>query len=132
MVFVDTSAFFALLDENDRYHGRAAAWLAGPGRDPGLTLATHNYVVVESSALVHRRLGIEAVRVLLETYIPTVNVVYVGESLHRVATSAYLAALRRGTSFVDRVSVELMRGHGIRRAFAFDEDFTDEGFELVA
>jgi predicted nucleic acid-binding protein len=33
---------------------------------------------------------------------------------------------------VDRTSFTFMRRRGIRRAFAFDDDFAREGFELVA
>jgi predicted nucleic acid-binding protein len=34
-------------------------------------------------------------------------------------------------SLVDRVSFELMRREGIERALAFDDDFTEAGFETV-
>lgn len=131
-VFVDTSALFALLDEDDHYHQRAANWLSTAGRDANTLLATHSYVVVEAAALVHRRLGGDAVRVLLDAYIPAVSVLFVDQPLHRAAVAAYLAGLRRGSSFVDRVSMEFMREQRINEVFTFDADFADEGFTLVA
>lgn len=59
------------------------------------------------------------------------EIVWVDEELHRAATAAFLAAIRRGTSFVDWVSFELMRRRGIETAFAFDRDFAAEGFRLI-
>ena len=129
--FVDTAALYALLDEDDRAHERAAAWFRGPGRDPDLSLVTHGYVVVEASALVHRRLGAAAVRALLTGLIPSLAIRFVDEDLHRTATAAYLAGLRRGVSLVDQVSFELMRIEAITTAFTVDADFRDVGFDVV-
>ena len=129
--FVDTSALYALLDEDDENHSAAAAWLSGPGGDPAEELLTHNYVVVEAAALVHRRLGATAIRALLEDLIPALAVAFVDESLHRLATSAFLGSARRRLSLVDWVSFELMRDLAVDRAFAFDRDFADQGFHLV-
>lgn len=96
-----------------------------------MTLITHNYVVVESVAVIQRRLGPEVVRALFEGILPLVEVVFIDEQLHRLATSAFLAAVRRRPSFVDWVSFELMRREGMRHAFAFDRDFERQGFKTV-
>jgi predicted nucleic acid-binding protein len=45
--------------------------------------------------------------------------------------TASLAAPRRRVSLVDWASFELMRRRGIERAFAFDRDFSTQGFEIV-
>ena len=96
-VFVDTSALFALLDADDERHREAAPVLAAlVGSDD---LVTHNYVHVETVALVARRLGREATRALLDDLLPTVRTVWVDEALHASALAAY----REGSSasFVD-------------------------------
>lgn len=129
--FVDTSALYALLDEDDDNHGRAAAWLGGPGANPTEILVSHSYVVVETAALTFRRLGPVAVRVLFDAFIPTLSVLYVDETLHRSAVASHLASLPRDLSLVDWVSFLMMRERGIESAFAFDGDFTDQGFVLV-
>ena len=129
--FVDTSALYALLDEDDEGHDRAGDWFTNVAADETLVLATHNYAVVETAALTHRRLGSEAVRVLFDAFIPALSVIYVEEELHRRAAAAYLAGLDRSVSFVDRVSFEVMKGLGIEEAFAFDADFDAEGFRTV-
>jgi predicted nucleic acid-binding protein len=128
--FVDTSALYALLDEDDREHGPAAGWLTAHGREPAHLLITHNYVVVEVAALVHRRLGHRAGRVLFDSFVPALSVFFVDEVLHRRAAAAYLAG-PRDLSLVDCTSFELMRDLGIEDAFAFDSDFRKEGFTTV-
>jgi predicted nucleic acid-binding protein len=129
--FVDTSAFFAYLSGEDDRSERAARWLDDVAREQDEILLTHSYVVSESIALIHRRLGTDLVRTFIDDLLPVCEIRYVDADLHAYATSAYLAGLSRNASFVDRTSFELMRREGIRRAFAFDRDFAREGFETV-
>ncbi len=107
--FVDTSALYALLDADDEDHLAASGWLTGPGADPADILVTHSYVLVETAALVHHRLGPPAVRDLFDAFVPALVVAFVDAELHGRATAAYLAGLGRRISFVDRVSFQLIR-----------------------
>ncbi len=127
--FVDTSALYAVLDRDDANHASAAAMFSTLlDRD---TLVTHSYVVVETSALVQRRLGTEALRALHDDVLPALELSFVDESLHGAAVSAMLASGKRGVSLVDWASFELMRRLGVREAFAFDDDFVQQGFSLL-
>ena len=92
---------------------------------------THNYVLIETEALAHRRLGSRAVRALLEDVVPALEVVWVDSNLHDAAVDAHLKALRRRSSLVDHVSFELMRRLDLRTVLALDDDFAREGFELL-
>lgn len=128
VTFIDTSALFALIDRADRNHAQAAATLP----ELRLTgLVTHNYVVVESVALVQRRLGQRPLRDLIDGLLAVTRVAFVDPGLHAAALATLLAADRRGVSFVDRVSFEFMRRGEISTAFAFDDDFAEQGFRLV-
>ena len=129
--FVDTSALFALLDEGDPGHDAALAWLEGTATGPPERFRTHSYIVTETIALTHARLGTAAVRMLIDNVMPAFEIRFVDAELHQRATTAYLAGLTRRVSFVDRTSFELMRAERIDRAFAFDPDFRREGFETV-
>ncbi len=130
MVFVDTSALYALLDRDDRHHAEAErAWRALLAPDSGLV--THSYVLVESTALVQRRLGPQAVRGLHTDLPRPIATVWVDQRLHELAVAALLGSERRDVSLVDRVSFELMRQAGIEKAFAFDPGVAHEGFDLV-
>lgn len=94
-------------------------------------LVSHSYVLLESATLVQRRLGMRAVRALLDEVAPLLELEWVGESLHRAAETALLAAGRRDVSLVDWTSFELMRRRQIFQAFAYDADFAHQGFKLV-
>jgi uncharacterized protein len=129
--FVDTSAIYALLDQDDANHAAAAGWIAGPGSEVDEILISHAYVIVEATALVHRRLGTEAVRALVDAFVPSLSLVYIDEVTHAAAMADHRASLARRTSFVDHVSFEVMRTGGIDAAFTFDDDFVREGFATV-
>ena len=131
MIFVDTSAFFALFDRDDHNHARGLkCWF--DLLDRGTPLFTSNYVLVESCALAQRRLGLDAVRSLHEDLIPAVETRWVDPATHAVAMAVLLTANRRKLSLVDCSSFSMMRLAGSRIAFAFDQHFTDEGFGFPA
>lgn len=92
-------------------------------------LITHNYVVVETTAVVVRRLGSEAVGDLHNRLLPAIDVVWVDDDTHLQAVSAFLAAGR--ISFVDWVSFEVMRRLAVEAAFSFDRHFKARGFTVV-
>ncbi|MGI8573769.1 MAG: type II toxin-antitoxin system VapC family toxin [Egibacteraceae bacterium] len=129
-VFVDTSALFALLDPDDAEHLAAVAYLASL-EEPATPLITHDYVVVEASALVQRRLGMTSVRRLHERVLPAVNITSVPAQVRQAAVAALLAAGRRGVSLVDWVSFEVMRRRELDKAFTFDDDFGRHGFTVL-
>lgn len=128
--FVDTSALFALLDRDDPAH-RGVAQAFEALLDDQAALVTHSYVLVESFALVQRRLGLPAVHALRDDLLPIVAVTWVDEQLHGDALTALTAAGRRSVSLVDHASFAFMRRRGIRRALAVDRHFAEQGFELL-
>jgi predicted nucleic acid-binding protein len=130
VTLVDTSALYAYLDERDANH-TAARDAFRFLLDAGARLATHNYVVVESCALVGRRLGALAVRSLLDDVLPVIEIRFVNESIHRMAVAAMLGSVSRAVSLVDWTSFVMMREQGIEQALAFDADFTQQGFTTV-
>jgi len=129
IVLVDTSAFFALVDDRDPNHGRALE--AVERLTATEDLVTHEYVVVETISLVQRRLGMAALRRFVDDLLPIVDVAWVDPETHAEAREALLAAGSRSVSLVDRVSFLLMRRRGIGTAFAFDDDFAREGFRTI-
>jgi predicted nucleic acid-binding protein len=129
LIFIDTSALLALLDRDDAFHDAAATVFRGLGGER--RILTHEYVLVEATAIAQRRLGLSAVRELTDGLLPLAEIAWVDERLHAEAREALLAAGRRGVSLVDWTSFIVMRRHGVRRAFTFDQDFAAEGFEVV-
>lgn len=129
MVFVDTSAFLAILSEEDANHAVAAKyWKKLVLEDT--TFITSNYVLVETTALLQRRHGLSAVSALLDRLMAVVRTEWVTPEQHHAALAGVLAGGRRGPSLVDCTSFELMRSLGIDRAFAFDNHYTERGYSL--
>jgi uncharacterized protein len=130
-IFIDTSAFYALLDRDDEHHQSAKkGWMELLKRED--TLITSNYVLIESIALLQNRLGLGAVRGFQEDILPLVHIEFVVIETHQSGISALLSASRRSLSLVDCVSFEVMRTLGIKTAFAFDRHFKEQGFVLIA
>jgi len=130
MIFVDTSAFVALLDADDQQHAPAERIWQMLLED-GNELVCNNYVLVEAYALIQRRYGMEILRAFQEDAVPLLNITWLGPDEHESAVSAVFAANRRGLSLVDCASMETMRRLGIRRIFAFDPHFAELGLEGV-
>jgi predicted nucleic acid-binding protein len=129
-IFVDTSAFLAVLDEGDAGHLKAAgAWRDILSTDAGLV--TTNYVVVESCALVQSRLGLGALRVFHEAVVPVLQIQWVDKAIHHAAVGTLLAVARKNLSLVDCVSFETMRLLGIASAFTLDKHFKEQGFRCL-
>ena len=129
-VFVDTSGLYAVLDAGDAHHSRAArAWR--DLLDDGHPLVTHDFVLVETTALLQRRAPLRVVAALHQAILPAMEIMSVDAALRYAAVTALLAARRSGVSLVDWTSFTLMRRHGIETAFAFDDDFADGGFRLI-
>jgi len=129
-IFVDTSAFFAVLDADDRMHAPARReWeRALNGTE---TFHTSSYVLVETAALLQRKIGMDAVRVFTRDILPVINITWVDEAIHRSSHHALLVAGRRDVSLVDCVSFEIMRRIRIDTAFCFDPHFAEQGFLVL-
>lgn len=127
MTFVDTSALYAAADRDDRHHAEAASSLI-KACSRGEALVTHSFVVVETVALIHRRLGHAVARRFL-TDLDLFRVVWVDELLYRRAVERFSGSGRSGPSLVDCVSFALMHDWKIRSYLGFDRHFEAEGFE---
>ena len=129
-IFIDTAAFLAVLNASDRFHQPARnAW--SYIITSGSALFTSNYAILETTALLQHRFGIEALRLFEGELLPVVEIAWVDEAIHKQGMSALLAANRRDLSLVDCTSFEMMRHRGLDRAFTFDRHFNEQGFEVI-
>lgn len=128
MIFLDTSAIYALADRADLRHEHAKERFQAL-LDIGEGILTHNYVVVEAIALIQSRLG-GAAALKLAHDCRAFDIEWVDEATHDEAVRRLGRLGRRQISFVDQVSFLVMRRRGVRTALAFDPDFEEEGFQL--
>ncbi|MBA3344944.1 MAG: PIN domain-containing protein [Gemmatimonadales bacterium] len=129
-LFVDTSALYAFLVRSDADHG-AVATAFRSAAESGRRLVTTSYVLVETSALLQHRIGLDPVRDLEGRIGPLLQVIWVGEDLHRRALARLFRMNRRHVSLVDAVSFTVMEAEGVTDVLALDADFTAEGFRLI-
>lgn len=129
-IYIDTSAFYALLDRDDRNHRHAKRIWGGILEEENILL-TSNYVLVESFALIQHRLGMKAVTGFYEAILPLINIIWVNEDTHRAGTSGLITASRRELSLVDCISFEIIRNSGVDKVFAFDPHFKEQGFRCI-
>ena len=131
-IFIDTSAWLALIDPKDTYHPTALVTFPQVLRQ-WRSLITTNLVIAEAYALIRYRVNYTAAMQFLQGLDTQVQ-------LERVYSSAVLeieavAILRRYTdqkfSYVDAVSFALMHQRNINTAFAFDRHFWTAGFSLL-
>ena|SRR5438128_1377872 len=128
IAFLDTSAFYAILDRSDEHHPTAGRIWSSFLQDDVIRV-TSNYVVVETCAVIQNRLGITGVRTFQEQIAPLLTIEWITKAQHDSAMAALLAASRKKLSLVDCSSFVLMRETGIGKAFAFDRHFVEQGFE---
>lgn len=107
-IFVDTSALFAILDADDLNHSRAKElWSRLLANEEDLV--STNYVLVETFALVQRRLGMEALQTVHQEVVPILSIEWIDASLHALAIDRMLAAFNRQISLVDWISFGTMQ-----------------------
>jgi predicted nucleic acid-binding protein len=118
------------LNDGDQFHAPAGAvWRAWITQDE--QFITSNYIVLEATALVQHRLGVDAVATLHEDMLPTLHIEWIDVALHNLAVNALLTHRQRQLSLVDCTSFALMRHLGIRHVFTFDRHFIEQGFTCL-
>ena len=130
MLFIDTSAFLAVLNADDINHAKAKKKWESIITEK-YSLICSNYILLETTVLIQRRFGIQALRAFQENVHPLLNVQWINENIHQIAISMLLTADRRHLSIVDCTSFEIMRKQGIEKVFCFDKHFKEQGFDLI-
>jgi predicted nucleic acid-binding protein len=132
MIFVDTGAWYALMDETDPNHAAALKVSRDLARGGLGRLVTSDYVLAESYTLCRFRGGMEPFRQLAASVrgSPNLRVLRVTETEYERALELMLGREDKRWSFTDCTSFVLMESLGIRDAFAFDENFAEAGFTV--
>jgi predicted nucleic acid-binding protein len=125
---LDTSAIYAWADTADANHHAAVRRLQAI-LESGQELLTHNYVLVESMALLQARLGrIAAMKLAKDSTAFAIE--WVDQDLHALGIGELERSKARHVSLVDHISFLVMRRRQLAVAFAFDAGFTSAGFAI--
>lgn len=128
MIFLDTSAIYALADKADPNHATACTKFELALKS-GETFLLHNYILVETVALLQARLGLQAAILFLRDA-KAFQVEWVELGLHEEVEKEFGSIGKRGVSFVDCTSFVVMKRRGVQTALAFDPDFHHQGFSI--
>ena len=128
MIFLDTSAIYALADKADPNHSDACRKF-DLALKAGEMFLLHSYVLVESATLLQARLGHPSALAFLKDA-KAFDMEWVDSALQQEALQELEKIGKRGISFVDCMSFVVMRRRGIKKIFAFDTDFQDQGFTI--
>jgi uncharacterized protein len=130
IIFVDTSVFLAALGKDDINNLLAAETLADLVEN-GEQLITTNYILVESYALLQRRMGMEAIRDFQDSILSSLTLVWITAEEHQRSLESFLSENRRQLSFVDCSSFDTIERVGADKVFTFDNHFRERGFEVI-
>jgi predicted nucleic acid-binding protein len=128
VIFLDTSAIYALADKADPNHASAYGKFALALESKEILLV-HSYVLVESAALLQARLGLHSALLFLRDA-TAFDVEWVDLALHEAAMKELEKIGKKGIGLVDCMSFVVMRRRGVQRVLAFDPDFHDQGFAI--
>ena len=131
-LFVDTSAWLAVLDTDDANHPAASSVYPNALKSYR-RLVTTNLVVAESYILIRRNLGHREATTFLDRIriSSRIEKVYADAELEGQAEEILQHYQDQLFSYADAVSFALMRQRNIEEAFAFDRHFTVAGFIQV-
>lgn len=129
MIFLDTSAFYAVEVEDDINHKRARNFLLGELRAGkyGSPL-TSDYVIDETMTLLRVKHGIEAAIRFYDKIKRGVKIIWVDETIFEEALKLFRKDDKLRWSFTDCTSFAIMMLLDVRYAFSFDRNFEEAGF----
>jgi uncharacterized protein len=128
-IFVDTGAWFALVDSDDADHKAAAAFLASNK----MPLITSNFIFSETVTLIRYRIGHEAAHSFGQKLMESrfVTMVTVTPTDEERAWDIFTKYRDQDFSFVDCTSFAVMERMKLSMAFGFDRHFSVMKFTVV-
>ncbi|VVB89779.1 tRNA(fMet)-specific endonuclease VapC [uncultured archaeon] len=135
MIFVDTSAFLALVNETDKNHIDAAGFIEDikNGRANVRKIITSDYIIDETLTRIRYSVGHrEAVQWGRDILVSkVVEKMEVNGEIFGLAWELFEKYKDKKLSFTDCTSFAMMTKYGIKMAFSFDSDFKSMGFVLL-
>ena len=127
-VFIDTGAFIALTDTNDKYH-RAAKEFYYQIKNSGSKFLTTNFVICETINYLRARISHHIAVFFRENLYKSsiVEVIFVSSPMEEAAFQIFKKYDDKDFSFTGCTSFSVMRSKRISRVFAFDKHFEQYG-----
>ena len=134
MIFVDTSAFYALEVEDDVNHGKARDFLSSELQKGKYgILITSDYIIDETLTLLRIKHGIEAALKFYDkiSRSKSLKIIWVDQTAFEGALEYFRRNGNLKWSFTDCVSFTIMKLLNIKYVFGFDRNFEEANFTRV-
>lgn len=133
MIFIDTSAFYAMDVKNDANYERASRIKEDIARNKYGMPYTTNYVIDETITLMRFRAGHEEAVAFGEKIKSSrvLKIIRADENIENRALNIFKEFRDIELSFTDCVTYVVMKELGIKDIFAFDRHFSQLGFRVV-
>jgi predicted nucleic acid-binding protein len=133
MILVDSGAWYALSDPQERHHGHATGMFTRLTKGEFGRILTTDYVLDETYTLLRMRLGVGAVAKLRDLVkgSSSLQVVRVSDRDFDHAVDLMLAHEDKRWSLTDCTCFVLMRELEVANAFTFDHNFSEAGFRVL-
>jgi len=122
LIFMDTSALFAVANAKDEDHKRARDFLSKMAEEK-VTFIVTNFILSETYTLMLRKIGRDKAINYVESLRNTAEIERVSEEDENKAWQIILRYRDKDFSYVDATSFAVMERLGMRDAFSFDEHF---------
>lgn len=128
-LFMDSSAFYALMDKKDK-HGMAIEQIL---KQEDVSLVTTNYIFAETISLVTKRLGkkvaIQVAKMIRASEL--IQVEHVSEDLQEKAWKFFEKYQDKDFDLIDATSFLVCKAHEIKQVLSLDHHFVQMGFEVL-
>jgi predicted nucleic acid-binding protein len=130
LIFVDTSALFAVANAKDEDFKRARDFLSQLAKEK-VTLLVSNFIIAESYTLMLRKIGRDKAIEYVKNLRDTAEIERVSEDDENKAWQIILRYRDKDFSYVDATSFAVMERLGIKDAFSFDVHFEQYSFNRL-
>jgi predicted nucleic acid-binding protein len=126
-VFLDSGAFPALADEDDKYHSVATS-VYTELLQAKAQLLTSNFVLSETYTLIRFKVGHRAAVEFTKSF-AGIKILRASEAIEQTAKMVFVRYDDKDFSFVDCTSFALIEYHRLDHAFAFDSHYRQYRFK---
>jgi predicted nucleic acid-binding protein len=133
VIFVDTSAWYAIEVEDDLNHKAAHNFLTEIASGKFGIAITTDYVIDETLTLLRTRRDLASALSFIAkvTKSKSIRVFWINEDLFQKTLEVFKKSNGKTWSFTDCTSFALMRELNIKEAFSFDKHFNQAGFNIL-
>lgn len=127
-IFVDTSALYAFVNKNDKFHHQVVKYL----KTTPDTLVTTNFIFAETLSLITKRVG-KKIAIKFGEHLKKsgkILIMYLPEDYQEKAWKLFSEDEKIGFDYIDATCFVFMQETGIETALSFDIHFIQAGFKL--